>query len=80
MSDQQTPKKGSTPPKGRPTRSRDGYYGPSRVFGPRLQWIAVVLVIVVLFLVLAIVTNPFDGNGGGHGSGPAPLVGSILTF
>ena len=42
----------TTPPKGRPTRSRDAYYGRPRVFGSTAQWIAVAILIVLAFVIL----------------------------
>jgi hypothetical protein len=67
MGKQATPKKGITPPKGRPTRSRDGDYARKQVFGPTSQWIALTVFLVLVFVVLFIVTdggdfNPFDGG------------------
>lgn len=42
----------TTPPKGRPTRSRDAYYGRQRVFGSTAQWIAVAILLVLAFVIL----------------------------
>jgi hypothetical protein len=42
----------TTPPKGRPTRSRTAVYDRKRVFGSTAQWIAVALLIVIAFIVL----------------------------
>jgi hypothetical protein len=65
------PKKGVTPPKGRPTRSRDGIYARKQVFGPTAQWIALTIFLILVFVVLFVLTdggdfNPF--NGGQTGS------------
>lgn len=59
------PKKGVTPPKGRPTRTRNGYGRRRRAFGPVLQWITVALLLALIVVVLVLVTdggdfNPFD--------------------
>ena len=69
------PKKGFTPPKGRPTRSRDGFYARRQVFGPTAQWIALTIFLILVFVVLFILTdggdfNPFNGD----------QTGSLLTF
>lgn len=88
MAKQTMPKHGVTPPKGRPTRSRDSVEVPKRVFGPVAQWIAAALFLLLLIVVLIILTdggdfNPFnDGNSGQTGiSNPLVLfdlmVGSI---
>jgi hypothetical protein len=42
----------TTPPKGRPTRSRTAVYQRQRVFGSTAQWIAVALLIVIAFVIL----------------------------
>ena len=42
----------TTPPKGRPTRARNAYYGRQRVFGSTAQWIAVAILIVLAFVIL----------------------------
>lgn len=68
MAKQATPKRGVTPPKGRPTRSRSGVYRNKRVFGPVAQWIGVVVLLLMLFVVLIIATgggdfNPFNNDG-----------------
>jgi hypothetical protein len=59
--------KSFTPPKGRPTRSRRGYYGRKQVFGPTAQWIALTIFLILVFVVLFILTdggdfNPFNGD------------------
>lgn len=63
----------TTPPKGRPTRKRDGDYRRRRAFGPVSQWIAVVLVLLLLFVVMVIATgggdfNPFNDDDGVDGA------------
>lgn len=75
--DHPEPKKGVTPPKGRPTRSRNRTYADQRVFGPVAQWIAAALFLLLLIVVMIILTdggdfNPF--NDGNSGSVLAPLV------
>ena len=62
MSKQSTPKRGQTPPKGRPTRSRNGSTGGRRVFGPVTQWIMVALLIAMVFVIIVIVTDGGDFN------------------
>jgi hypothetical protein len=42
----------TTPPKGRPTRSRNAYYGRKRVFGSTAQWIAVAILLVLAAVIL----------------------------
>jgi hypothetical protein len=82
MTKQTTPKRGITPPKGKPTRSRSGGYGRKRVFGPVSQWIAVTVLLIMAFVVLIILTgggdfNPFnDQNGLGGTVVPAIRVSS----
>lgn len=67
MSEQQTPKKGFTPPKGRPTRARNEVGTERRAFGPTAQWVAVTFLIALLFVLLIVLFdggdfNPFDGG------------------
>ena len=62
MGKQSTPKKGITPPKGRPTRPRDAHFGDRRVFGPLAQWFAVVLLLVLVFALLIMLTGGGDFN------------------
>jgi hypothetical protein len=45
----------TTPPKGRPTRSRTPTYYRKRVFGSTAQWIAVAIMLVLAFIVLMMV-------------------------
>lgn len=78
------PKKSVTPPKGRPTRRRDGTYGPRRVFGPVAQWTAAAVLLLLLFAVLLFLTdggdfNPFnDGQTGAIGAiGQSISIGSV---
>jgi hypothetical protein len=42
----------TTPPKGRPTRSRNAYYGRQKVFGSTAQWIALVILLVLAFAIV----------------------------
>lgn len=72
MAKQTTPKRGITPPKGRPTRSRDALPGDRRVFGPVAQWLAAAVLLLLLFAVLIILTdggdfNPFNDDHTGQG-------------
>ncbi len=58
-------KKAVTPPKGRPTRPRDGDLRRKRAFGPVAQWITVALLLVLVVAALILITdggdfNPFD--------------------
>lgn len=58
-------RKSVTPPKGRPTRARDGRGPRKRVFGPVAQWVTVALAVALVVIVLVVVTdggdfNPFD--------------------
>lgn len=60
-----TPKKGVTPPKGRPTRSRNARHGRARAFGPVAQWVTVGVLVALIVVVLVLLTdggdfNPFD--------------------
>lgn len=59
MGKQATPKKGITPPKGRPTRGRDEADQQKRVFGPTAQWVAAIFLIAVLLIALIVL---FDGG------------------
>jgi hypothetical protein len=86
MTKQTTPKRGITPPKGRPTRPRSGEYGGKRVFGPVWQWFAVTVLLILAFVVLIILTgggdfNPFNSDNSQVGSGvtPMPAALSLLT-
>lgn len=62
MAKQSTPKRGITPPKGKPTRARDEMPSNKRVFGPVSQWIAFVVLLIMVFVVLVILTNGGDFN------------------
>lgn len=58
-------KKNVTPPKGRPTRSRNATGSRKRAFGPVAQWTTLALLIALIVVVLVLVTdggdfNPFD--------------------
>ncbi|NNE12928.1 MAG: hypothetical protein HKN41_11880 [Ilumatobacter sp.] len=70
MTEQQSPKKGFTPPKGRPTRARNEIEAERRVFGPTAQWVAVTFLIALAFVLLIVLFdggdfNPFDGGNSG---------------
>lgn len=61
------PKKGVTPPKGRPTRARDATGNRKRAFGPIAQWATVALIVALIVVVLVLITdggdfNPFDDD------------------
>jgi hypothetical protein len=69
MARQQTPKKGFTPPKGRPTRARNEQVGGNRVFGPTAQWIAAAFLLALIFITIIVLLdggdfNPFTGDTG----------------
>jgi len=76
-------KKNVTPPKGRPTRARNGSGPRKRVFGPVAQWITVGVLITLIVVVLILVTdggdfNPFDDEDqlpSQFGAPAATLVG-----
>ena len=85
MTKQTTPKRGITPPKGKPTRSRSGTYGGKRVFGPVSQWIAVTVLLILAFLALIILTgggdfNPFNGDNGQAGAVAATVVATLTSL
>lgn len=72
MATQPSSRRVTTPPKGRPTRSRR--YNPRRrAFGSTAQWIAAV---AVLLLVLILVIIVFDDDAGTNGTTgmPAPVI------
>ena len=84
MTNQATPKRGNTPPKGKPTRSRHDVYREKRVFGPVAQWIAFSVLLILAFLVLVILTNggdfnPLNDNGGQVGT-IATSIGATLSL
>jgi hypothetical protein len=56
------PKKAVTPPKGRPTRPRDGELPRKRAFGPVAQWITVALLVVLAVAALILITDGGDFN------------------
>ena len=60
MGQQQTPKKGITPPKGRPTRGRNEQIRTKRVFGPTAQWIAAAFLITLVFLLVILLLDGGD--------------------
>jgi hypothetical protein len=70
MTQEQTPKKGITPPKGRPTRSRNEVATEKRVFGPTAQWIAAAFLVALIFITIILLFdggdfNVFDGGQSG---------------
>ena len=70
MAQEQTSKKGITPPKGRPTRSRNEVDRDQRVFGPTAQWIAAAFLVALIFVTIIVLFdggdfNPFNGGHGG---------------
>lgn len=60
MTNQATPKRGATPPKGKPTPARTHVPTDRRVFGPVSQWIAFVVLVILVFVVLVILTGGGD--------------------
>jgi hypothetical protein len=62
MAPQQTPKKGFTPPKGRPTRGRSNQVREKRVFGPTAQWVAAAFLIALIFLTVIVLLDGGDFN------------------
>ncbi|MDW3213335.1 MAG: hypothetical protein R8G01_05010 [Ilumatobacteraceae bacterium] len=60
MAHQQTPKKGITPPKGRPTRGRNEQVREKRVFGPTAQWIAAAFLIALIFVTVIVLLDGGD--------------------
>lgn len=62
MSQQQTPKKGITPPKGRPTRARGEVVTRKRAFGPTAQWIAAAFLLALIFLTIIVLLDGGDFN------------------
>ena len=72
MTQEQTPKKGITPPKGRPTRARNDVEVSRRAFGPTAQWIAAAFLVALIFVTIIILLdggdfNVFNGGNGGNG-------------
>ncbi len=70
MTQEQTPKKGITPPKGKPTRSRRAVESNDRVFGPTAQWIAAAFLVALIFITIIVLFdggdfNPFNGGQSG---------------
>ncbi len=59
---QDTSPKRTTPPKGRPTRSRNGRYRDRRAFGPTAQWIAATVVVLVVFIIAFLLLDGGDFN------------------
>jgi len=59
MSEQNTPSKSRTPPKGKPTPGRGAVRAERRVFGSTAQWIAVVFLIALIFVTVIVL---FDGG------------------
>ena len=60
MGQQQTPKKGITPPKGRPTRGRNEQIRARRVFGQTAQWIGAAFLIALVFLLVIVLLDGGD--------------------
>ena len=79
MAKQATPKRGITPPKGKPTRARSEIPENKRVFGPVSQWIAFVVVLILAFVVLIILTNGGDFNPLDQNSQVGMIARSIMT-
>lgn len=78
-----TAKKGVTPPKGRPTRSRDGGGGRKRAFGPVAQWVTVAALVALVVVVLVLVTDGGDFNPFNDDDAPtqfgAPAPAAVAT-
>lgn len=77
-------KKGVTPPKGRPTRARDGSGYRKRAFGPVAQWITVAVLVALIVVVLVLVTdggdfNPFDDDDQLPSQFGAPVPAAIAV-
>lgn len=68
MTQEQTPKKAITPPKGRPTRARNEVESTRRVFGATAQWIAAAFLLALIFLTIIVLLDGGDFNvfNGGH--------------
>lgn len=68
MTQDQAPRRGITPPKGRPTRSRGTVEAEKRVFGPTAQWIAAAFLLALIFLTIILLFDGGDFNvfNGGH--------------
>lgn len=62
MADQETTKKGITPPKGRPTRARNEVAGQRRAFGPTAQWIAAAFLLTLIFITIIVLLDGGDFN------------------
>ena len=79
MTKQTTPKRGITPPKGKPTRSRHDLPTDRRVFGPVSQWIAFTVLLILLFVVMVILTNGGDFNPLNNDGSVGTIVSSIAA-
>ena len=55
-------KHATTPPKGRPTRRRNGSYRDGRTFGATAQWIAATLALLVAFIIAFLLLDGGDFN------------------
>ena len=77
MTNQPTPNRGITPPKGKPTRARTDVPIDRRVFGPVSQWIAVTILLILLFVLMVILTNGGDFNPLNHNGQVGTIAASI---
>lgn len=55
-------KRGYTAPKGRPTRARGDHGSGRRVFGPTMQWIALIAFLALLIIAIWVATDGGDFN------------------
>ena len=78
MTKQTMPKRGITPPKGKPTRARSAMPTDKRVFGPVAQWIAFSVLLILAFVVLVILTNGGDFNPLNQNSQVGTIAASIV--
>lgn len=62
MAQTTSPRHGSTPPKGRPTPSRNRHRRDGRLFGATFQWIAIVLALLIAFIVAFLLLDGGDFN------------------
>lgn len=78
MSHATSPKR-TTPPKGHPTRSRNGRYRDRRAFGPIAQWIAAALVLSVAFVIAFLLLDGGDFNPFNDETAQGVTVGTVTN-